>query len=308
MERYTSFTINDVTFIDSCQFVLSSLAKLSSNLSNDQFRETRKYLESFYVLQPNQPQTNNVTESGEAGEAMHVHEDYRNPSHHPPTLAPDQQQQIEEDFALMTRKGVYPYEYMGSFERFQEPQLLPKDAFYSSLTEEDISEIDYTHSQRGFKHFAMTDFGDYHNFYLLTDVLLLADVFENFRDVCLQHYGLDPTHNYTYPGLSWQAALKMTDAELDLLTDINQHLLIREGIRGRVAKISHHYARANAPGMENYNTSKRNSYIMYLDANNLYVWAISQPLPTSNFKWLTDEEMEELDVKMIPDDSPRGYT
>ena len=104
----------------------------------------------------------------------------------------DQQQQIEKDLALMTRKVIYLYQYMDSFERFQEPQLPPKDAFYSSLTEEDISEIDYTHIQRVFNHFNMTDLGYYHNLYLLTSVLLLADVFENFRDVCLQHYGLDP--------------------------------------------------------------------------------------------------------------------
>ena len=81
----------------------------------------------------------------------------------------------------------------------------------------------------------MTDLGDYHNFYLLTNVLLLADVFENFRDACIQHYGLDPAHNYTSPGLSWQASFKIMD--VDLLTD--QHLFIEEGIRGRVAMISH---------------------------------------------------------------------
>ena len=109
MERYKPFTINDVTFIDLCQFILPCLDKLSSNLSKDQFRDTRKYLESFYIQQPNQPQTNNVTESGEEGEAMHVHRDYQNCPYQLPTLTPDQQQQIEENLALMTRKGVYPY-------------------------------------------------------------------------------------------------------------------------------------------------------------------------------------------------------
>ena len=177
MECYTSFTISDFTFIDPCQFILSSLDKLSDNLSKDRFKETRKYLESFYVQQPNQTQTNNVTEHEEEGEAMHVHEDYQNHHYQPPTLTPDQQQQIEEDLALIMQKGVYPYEFMDSFERFEEPQLPPKDAFYSSLTEEDISEIDYTHAQRVSNHFNMTDLGDDHNFYLLTDVFLLADVF-----------------------------------------------------------------------------------------------------------------------------------
>ena len=111
--------------------MLSSLDKISSSLSKDQFKETRKDLESFYVQQPNQPQTDNVTEGGEEDEATYVHEDYRTHPYQPPTLTPDQQQQIDENLTLMTRKGVYPYEYMDSFEQFQEPQLPPKDAFYS---------------------------------------------------------------------------------------------------------------------------------------------------------------------------------
>ena len=123
----------------------------------------------------------------------------------------------------MTQKGVYPYEYIDSFEKFQEAELPTKDVFCNSLTEQEISETDYTHASRDVK-----DLGDYHNFYLLTNALLLEDVFENFRDVCLQQYGLDPEHNYTSPGLSRQAALKMIDVELDLFSDINQHLLIEE--------------------------------------------------------------------------------
>ena len=99
----------------------------------------------------------------------------------------------------------------------------------------------------------------------------------------------------------------MTDVELDLLTDTDKHLFIEEGIRAGVAKINHRYARANTLGKENYDTSKRNSYIMYLDANNLYGWAMSQPLPTPNFKLLTDEKMKDLNVMMIPHNSPRGY-
>ena len=153
----------------------------------------------------------------------------------------------------------------------------------------------------------MTDLRNYHNFYLLTNMVLLADVFENFRDVCLQTYGLDPAHNYTSLGLTWQAALKMTDMDLDFLTDIDQYLFIEEEIGKGVAMINRQYARVNAPGMENYDANKRNSYIMYLDANNLCGRVMSQPLPTSNFKWLADKEMKELDVMMISDDCPRKY-
>ena len=99
----------------------------------------------------------------------------------------------------------------------------------------------------------------------------------------------------------------MTDVELDLLTNIYQHLFSEEGIREGVAMISHRYARANSTATENYDSSKCNSYIMCLDANNLYGCVMSQLLPTSNFKWLADKEMEELDVMMVPDDSSRGY-
>ena len=97
----------------------------------------------------------------------------------------------------------------------------------------------------------MTDLGDYHNFYLLTDVHLLTDVFDNFRCVGLQHHGLDPAHNCTSPGLSWETALKMTDLELDLLTDIDQHLCIEERIKGRVVMINHHCTKVDAPDIKN---------------------------------------------------------
>ena len=129
----------------------------------------------------------------------------------------------------------------------------------------------------------MTDLGDYYNFYLLTNVLLLADVFQNFREVCLQHYGLDPAHNYTSPCLSLQVALKMMDMELDLLTDINQHLFIEEGIR-RGSNDQPPIRPSQRPWHKNCDASNRNSYIMCLDANNLYGLVMTQPLSTCNFK------------------------
>ena len=186
---------------------------------------------------------------------MHVHEDYQNYPYQLPSLTSDQQQKIEERFVLMTRKGVYPYECMDFFELFQEPQLLP----CTSLTEEYISGTDYTHSQRVFNHFNMTGLRDYHNFYLLTNMLLLADVFENFRNACLQYYGLDLAHNYTSlvcPGkLSWKWQVWNLPFSLILTntcssrkgageepTDINQYLFIEEEIRGGGAMINHRYA------------------------------------------------------------------
>ena len=125
----------------------------------------------------------------------------------------------------------------------------------------------------------MVDLRDYHNLYLTTDVLHLADVFGSFSDT-IQNYGLDPAHYYTALRLTWQAALKMSDVELDRFTEAEMHLFIEKGIHGGVSMISHCYAKANVPEMDDYNLDKPNEYLMYLDANNLYGWAMLQHLPT----------------------------
>ena len=127
--------------------------------------------------------------------------------------------------------------------------------------------------------------GDFHDIYLETDVLLLADVFENFRKTCLKHYKLDPAHYYTSPGLSWDALLKYTGVNLELLTDVNMHLFVERGLRGGISMESRRYCQANNPYLRNYNPHEETSYIMYYDANNLYGWAISQPLPVGKFAW-----------------------
>ena len=120
------------------------------------------------------------------------------------------------------------------------------------------------------------------------DVLLLADVFETFRKACLGLYGLDPPHYYTSPGLSWDALLKKIGVELELLTDYDQHLFIEKGMRGGISMVSKRHARANNPAVEGYDPEKPNSHILYLDANNLYGWAMSQALPTGDFCWVED--------------------
>ena len=127
---------------------------------------------------------------------------------------------FQDKISLCLRKGVYPYDYMNSPEKLSETQLPPKSAFYSKLTEQDISDEDYIHAQKVWKEFGMTTMKDYHDLYLELDVLLLADVFENFREVCLDNYKLDPAWYLTAPGLSWDAMLKSTGIKLDLLTDL----------------------------------------------------------------------------------------
>ena len=186
-----------------------------------------------------------------------------------------------------------------------EKQLPPKEEFYSKLNNEDISDEDYKHAQKVFKTFDCKTIRDYHDLYLKTDVLLLADVFENFRKTCLKHYNLDPAHYYTSPGLAWDACLKETGQELQLLDDYDMLMMFERGIRGGITHISKRYAEANNEYMKNFDPKKPSTFIQYLDANNLYGWAMSQPLPTHDFEW---EEFTKSDVKKLLKENPkRGY-
>ena len=128
-------------------------------------------------------------------------------------------------FALLLRKGVYPYEYMDSWERFNETSLPDKKAFYSELNLEDITDKDYEHAQKVWKVFGIKNLGEYHDLYVQSDTLLLADVFENFRDKCIEIYELDPAHFLSEPGLAWQVCLKKTKVKLELLTDVDMLLM-----------------------------------------------------------------------------------
>ena len=199
----------------------------------------------------------------------------------------------DDKLSLVKRKGVYPYEYMDSLERFKENKLPPKEAFYSRLTGEGISDEDYEHAEKVWKVFGMKTLQDYHDLYNATDVLLLADVFENFRNICIENYKLDPAHYFTAPGLAWDACLKITGVELELLSDIDMLLMIEKGIRGGVSMISNRHAKANNKYMgESFNEKEPSKYIVYLDANNLYGWAMSKPLPTHGFEWMKVDELE----------------
>ena len=188
---------------------------------------------------------------------------------------------------LVSRKGVFPYDYFSDFDRLNDTELPSIEKFYSVLNGEGISEEEYRHAQKVWRTFNMQTFREYHDLYLETDVLLLADVFENFRSVCLKNYKLDPAHYYTSPGLAWDAALKVTGIELELLTDPDMLLFFEQSIRGGISTITHRYAKANNKYMgDDYDPSQPSKYIQYLDANNLYGWAMSKPLPTGGFKWM----------------------
>ena len=258
-EKYMTFKIDNIRFIDSFQFLSTSLDNLVSLLlkdSKERFRHTTKYLGSDEIV---------------------------------------------------FSKGVYPYSHMTDRRRFDETELPPIDCFYDTLNDEPLDPKDYERAQRTWKHFGITNLRAYHDHYLLSDVLLLADVFENFRNSVYAQHRIDCLHFFTLPSLSWAAALKFTGAKLDLLTDPAAYLMVENAMRGGIATISNRYASANNPLLDGYDDQQPTSYITYLDANNLYGAAMTEPLPVGKFRFLADDQLRAFQLDQVAADSDTGY-
>ena len=202
-------------------------------------------------------------------------------------------------FSLLLRKGVYPYEYMDSWEKFNETELPDKESFYSELNKEGITDEHYAHALKVWNTFSINNLGEYHDLYVQTDTLFLADVFENFRDSCINTYELDPAHFVSLPGLVWHTCLKKTGIELEILTDNDMLLMEEKRIRRGMCNAIHKYAKANNKYMKDIDKNKISSFLEYLDANNLYGWAMSQKIPVGNFKWIKKRDLPKTDKKFI---------
>ena len=199
-----------------------------------------------------------------------------------------------EQTKILKRKGFFPYDYLDNIEKLKDTKPPPQKAFYSKLSGNGLSDKNYNHVLNVWKSFNMKTLKDYLKLYNESDVLLLADVFENFRDLCLKNYGLDPVYYYTAPGLAWDASLKITNINLELLTNIDMLLMVEKGIRGGISIISNRYGKANNKYMKDFNKMEPSKYLMYVDANNLYGWAMSKKLPIHSFKWMSNKEIENL--------------
>ena len=145
----------------------------------------------------------------------------------------------------MSQKGVYPYEQMDDWEKFNETTLTERKESHSYLNLEDITYADYAHAKRVFKDFEIKNLWEYHNFYVQSNTLLLANVFENFRNMCIEIYKLDPAKFLSAPGFAWQAALQKNKIKLDLFTNINMLLMVEKSIRGGICQSIYQYAKAN---------------------------------------------------------------
>jgi hypothetical protein len=193
----------------------------------------------------------------------------------------------DQQFKLILRKGVFPYEWFSSLDKLKHRGLLDQNDFYSSLRQENISFDDYNFYLVVWQAFNMKTFKDYYDLYLLLDVLLLADVCRAHRELCMAEYTLDPFWFVSAPSLAWQAALKTTNVKLELLTDIDMYNFIQSGIRGGISCVVNKYAEANNSYMEGlYDKNKNSTFIDYIDMNNLYGYSMMQPLPIGGFKWV----------------------
>ncbi|CAH3157887.1 unnamed protein product, partial [Porites evermanni] len=265
MEKYVSFSLGNLRFLDSLQFLGpgASLDALAGNLT--EFPHLKEHFEKVWGF--NKP----------------------------------------DDVNLLCQKGVYPYSYMKNFEVFEETSLPSKQAFHNDLTGDAISQEKYEFAQRVWETMGCQTLGEYHDLYLFQDIFLLADIFEQFRQVCIENYDLDPAHYYTVPGLAWDAALKFTKVKLETLYDIEMHQFLEKGMRGGISMITHRYAQANNKYLKDYNPEQPSSFNIYQDANNLYGLAMIQSLPVGDFKWMDGKDIQSFNVMSVEDDADIGY-
>ena len=270
-EKYISFSKNvlmengkekviclEMRFLDSLKFMRGSLDSLAKTLGKDQFRTLTSQM---------LPQLPKETIDGKKHDRI-------------------------ESLNLLKQKGVFPYKYMTDFSKLNATSLPSKDAFYSQLNKSGISNKDYAHAQKVWSTFSCETMKDYHHLYLKTDVLLLTDIMTEFRRVCKEVHELDALHYYTAPGLAWDAMLKITEVEIDLISDPDMYQMVEKGIGGGISTITKRYARANNKYTKGYDKDQMSVYIPYLDANNLYGWAMRHKLPVKDFRWMSEDELE----------------
>ena len=202
-------------------------------------------------------------------------------------------------FMLLLREGVYAYEYMDSRDEFKEKKLPSIDKFSSSLSNSDISKDDYNHAKKVWDLFKTKKLGEYHDLYMQADTAQLSDVFENFIYLYLKDYDLDPTHFVSTPSLAFEAMLKMTNVKIELLTDIDMVLMAEKEIRGRLTQVVRKHGIANNKYLPTYDKTKKSVFLQYLDANNLYGYAMNQKLPLDGYEW--------ADVSLFTDDFVKNY-
>ena len=201
-------------------------------------------------------------------------------------------QEFGENYKLLTKKGIYPYDYFDNTKKYNEQKLPDKKEFFNKINNKNISDEDYNHAKNVFEKFNCENLLDYSILYLKTDICHLSDIFQKFSKFAYETYELDPRHSYTLPGFSWQAMLKMTKIKLELISDPDMYLFLMDTIRGGISVCNKKHVIADNKYIDK--NSKNNKYLMYLDANNLYGVSMVQKLPYKNFKWSNNLTLDKL--------------
>ncbi|GBM31059.1 hypothetical protein AVEN_46492-1 [Araneus ventricosus] len=214
----------------------------------------------------------------------------------------------EDKRDLLKRKGVFPYSFLDDLSKLSTVTFPSKEKFFNVLTQSHISDDDYSHAKLVYDTFGCTTFEEYLQLYQYTDVLLLAEVFGNFRKLSLSHYELDPIHYISLSELTFDAGLKYCKIELKLLSNVNDYLFFEQNMRGGICMVGKRFAQANNPYIsDSYDSSVDRSYILALDCVNLYGYAMNMSLPYDHFAWMTSEEVQTFDIFGTTPDSPQGF-
>lgn len=268
MEKYISIICDSFVFLDSLMFMNSSLSTLVSDLKDDALTSGKDELENFPIL---------TSAFG------------------------------NEKGRIFCRKGVYCYDYVDSLKKLEETTLPPKKMFFNRLTNEHITKQDYKFAKSVFSKYC-NSLQNFHDLYLLSDALLLADCFENFRRHSIKNFDLDPLHYFTLSGYSWDCALRFSKVKLQVLSDLSMYNFFEAGIRGGLSMISTRYAKANNKHIPGFNKNKPSTYLCYLDKVNLYGECLMQKLPVRDFKWLSKSEISTITAEDILAWDPEGST
>ena len=212
-------------------------------------------------------------------------------------------QEFGKNYQLLTKKGIYPYDYFDNNKKYNEQKLPNKEEFFNKINNKNISDEDYTHAQTVFEKFNCKNLLDYSILYLKTDICHLSDIFQKFSKFAYETYGLDPRHSYTLPGFSWQSMLKMTKIELELISDPDMYLFLMDTIRGGISVCNKKHVIADNKYIDK--NTKNNKYLIYLDANNLYGISMVQKLPYKNFKWSNDLTLDQTGIYEVDIEIPK---
>lgn len=213
----------------------------------------------------------------------------------------------DEEFNLLTRKGVVPYEYIDSIEKLDETALPDAKAFYNKLKDEDVDPKDYQHAHRMWKDFNIQTLGQFFDLYMKCDILQLADVFENFRKICFKTHGLDAAFYSTLPSFSWDCMMKYTGVILETIQDVDMLMFLENSVRGGIVQCCNRYSRANNKYMPDFDVQETSKYINYFDINSLYGTAMGGVLPYGGLEWVEEENVENFNVKDMDDESEFGF-